>query len=47
VLLAGLLQTQESTVRSAYTRAGFSMRARMVRGNWSILWLRRRAQPRG
>jgi ribosomal protein L11 methyltransferase len=42
VLLAGLLQKQESTVRSAYTRAGFNLRGRMVRGNWSILWLRRR-----
>ncbi|WP_421847377.1 50S ribosomal protein L11 methyltransferase [Novosphingobium sp.] len=42
VLLAGLLTAQEPTVRSAYTRAGFSLRARMQRGNWSILWLRRR-----
>ena len=42
VLLAGLLAAQESTVRGAYMRAGFSLRARMVRGNWSILWLRRR-----
>lgn len=42
VLLAGLLTTQEPTVRAAYTRAGFSLRARMSRGNWSILWLRRR-----
>ncbi len=42
VLLAGLLQTQESTVRKAYTRAGFGLRGRMTRGNWSILWLRRR-----
>lgn len=43
VLLAGLLTSQEPTVRAAYTRAGFSLRARMVRGNWSILWLRRRS----
>ncbi len=43
VLLAGLLTTQEPTVRAAYTRAGFSLRARMQRGNWSILWLRRRS----
>ena len=42
VLLAGLLTAQEPTVRAAYTRAGFSLRARMQRGNWSILWLRRR-----
>ena len=47
VLLAGLLSTQEPTVRAAYTRAGFSLRGRLQRGNWSILWLRRRAQPRG
>lgn len=43
VLLAGLLETQEATVRSAYRRAGFRLAARMVRGDWSILWLRRRA----
>lgn len=43
VLLAGLLTAQEPTVRAAYTRAGFSLRARMQRGNWSILWLRRRS----
>lgn len=42
VLLAGLLTAQEPVVRSAYMRAGFSLRARMQRGNWSILWLRRR-----
>ena len=42
VLLAGLLTAQENTVRAAYTRSGFNLRARMVRGNWSILWLRRR-----
>lgn len=43
VLLAGLLETQEATVRAAYRRAGFRLAARMVRGDWSILWLRRRA----
>lgn len=42
VLLAGLLETQESSVRAAYRRAGFRLAARMVRGDWSILWLRRR-----
>lgn len=42
VLLAGLLETQEPTVRSAYRRAGFRLAARIVRGDWSILWLRRR-----
>ena len=43
VLLAGLLETQEPTVRAAYRRAGFRLAARMVNGDWSILWLRRRA----
>jgi ribosomal protein L11 methyltransferase len=42
-LLAGLLETQEATVRAAYRRAGLRLAARMVRGDWSILWLRRRA----
>jgi ribosomal protein L11 methyltransferase len=43
VLLAGLLETQEAAVRAAYRRAGFRLAARMVRGDWSILWLRRRS----
>jgi ribosomal protein L11 methyltransferase len=43
VLLAGLLTTQERATRAAYTRAGFRLAARLVRGDWSILWLRRRA----
>ncbi len=42
VLLAGLLETQESRVRRAYTRAGFRLARRMVNGDWSILWLRKR-----
>jgi ribosomal protein L11 methyltransferase len=42
VLLAGLLETQEPTIRAAYRRAGLRLAARMVRGDWSILWLRRR-----
>ena len=42
VLLAGLLTTQEGSVRSAYRRAGFRLAARLVSGDWSILWLRRR-----
>lgn len=42
LLLAGLLETQEASVRAAYRRAGFRLAARMVRGDWSILWLRRR-----
>ncbi len=43
LLLAGLLETQEAAVRAAYRREGFRMSARMVRGDWSILWLRRRS----
>lgn len=46
LLLAGLLETQEPRVRAAYLRAGFRLAARMVRGDWSILWLRRRARGR-
>jgi ribosomal protein L11 methyltransferase len=43
VLLAGLLETQEPAVRAAYRKAGLRLAARMVRGDWSILWLRRRS----
>ena len=43
VLLAGLLETQEPAVRAAYRTAGFRLAARLVNGDWSILWLRRRA----
>ncbi|MFN3469903.1 MAG: 50S ribosomal protein L11 methyltransferase, partial [Novosphingobium sp.] len=46
VLLAGLLETQEAAVRAAYRKAGLRLAARMVRGDWSILWLRRRAAGR-
>lgn len=42
VLLAGLLATQEADVRRAYRKAGFRLARRLVRGDWSILWLRRR-----
>lgn len=42
VLLAGLLEVQEAAVRRAYMRAGFRLAARIVNGDWSILWLRRR-----
>ncbi|QWC55790.1 methyltransferase [Erythrobacter sp. 3-20A1M] len=42
ILLAGLLTTQEAAVRRAYRRAGFRLRARLVNGDWSILWLVRR-----
>lgn len=44
LLLAGLLETQEARVRSAYRRAGFRLRRRLVNGDWSILWLVRRAR---
>lgn len=43
LLLAGLLEAQEPKVRSACRRAGFRLAARLVKGDWSILWLRRRA----
>jgi ribosomal protein L11 methyltransferase len=43
VLLAGLLATQEGAVRAAYRTAGFRLAARLVNGDWSIVWLRRRA----
>ena len=42
ILLAGLLETQEHAVRAAYRKAGMRLGARLVRGDWSILWLRRR-----
>jgi ribosomal protein L11 methyltransferase len=43
LLLAGLLERQEPAVRAAYRTAGFRLAARLVNGDWSILWLRRRA----
>lgn len=47
LLLAGLLAgDQEADVRRAYTKAGFIIRARMQRGDWAILWLRRRLTGR-
>ncbi|MGN3973428.1 50S ribosomal protein L11 methyltransferase [Tsuneonella sp. SYSU-LHT278] len=45
LLLAGLLETQEAAVRRAYRRSGFRLAARIVNGDWSILWLRRRLAP--
>ncbi|MFN2100494.1 50S ribosomal protein L11 methyltransferase [Altererythrobacter sp. MF3-039] len=42
ILLAGLLETQEAAVRRAYRKAGFRLAARLVNGDWSILWLRKR-----
>ncbi len=41
LLLAGLLETQEARVRRAYRARGFRLARRLVRGDWSILWLRR------
>lgn len=47
LLLAGLLAgDQEAAVKRAMTRAGFRMAARLQRGDWAILWLRRRADWR-
>jgi len=43
LLLAGLLETQEAGVRAACRRAGLRLAARLVNGDWSILWLRKRA----
>jgi ribosomal protein L11 methyltransferase len=43
LLLAGLLETQEAQVRAACRRAGLRLAARRVNGDWSILWLRKRA----
>lgn len=42
LLLSGLLASQEAEVRRACYRQGFRLAARETRGDWSILWLRRR-----
>ena len=42
ILLAGLLTPQEPAVRRAYRLRGFRLARRLERGDWSILWLRRR-----
>jgi len=43
LLLAGLLAgEQEAAVAQAMRLAGFRMAARLQRGDWAILWLRRR-----
>lgn len=42
ILLAGLLETQEAAVRRAFRKKGFRLAARLVNGDWSILWLRKR-----
>ena len=41
LLLAGLLETQEDRVRRAYRAQGFRLSHRLVKGDWSILWLRK------
>jgi ribosomal protein L11 methyltransferase len=41
-LLAGLLKSQEGAVRAATRRAGMRLAGRIERGDWSILWLRKR-----
>ena len=46
ILLAGLLTTQEAAIRRAYARVGMRMAGRMTNGDWSILWLRKRANAR-
>ena len=46
LLLAGLLETQEAQVRAACRSAGLRLAARLVRGDWSILWLRKRTEWR-
>jgi ribosomal protein L11 methyltransferase len=42
LLLAGLLESQEMQVRRACRRAGLRIAGRIVNGDWSILWLRKR-----
>ena len=42
LLLAGLLTSQEADVRRACRRSGLRQAARMTKGDWSILWLRKR-----
>jgi len=43
LLLAGLLESQEAQVRAACRKAGMRLAARLVNGDWSILWLRKRS----
>lgn len=42
LVLAGLLESQEPQVRAACRRVGLRLAARRVKGDWSILWLRKR-----
>jgi len=44
LVLAGLLAVQEDAVRAACRRAGLRLARRAVSGDWSILWLRKRAR---
>ncbi len=44
LLLAGLLETQEAAVRKACRKAGLRLAQRLVNGDWSVLWLRKRAE---
>lgn len=46
LVLSGLLETQEPAVRAACRRAGLRLARRAVHGDWSVLWLRRRADWR-
>jgi ribosomal protein L11 methyltransferase len=43
IVLAGLLESQEKDVRAAYSEHGFRLERRDVRGDWSILWLRKQS----
>jgi ribosomal protein L11 methyltransferase len=47
LVLSGLLQTQEARVRAACRRSGLRLAARLVEGDWSVLWLRRRPPAPG
>jgi ribosomal protein L11 methyltransferase len=44
-LLSGLLVTQEDAVRAACRKSGFRLAARLHRGDWAVLWLRKRLRP--
>lgn len=47
LVLSGLLAgEQEEKVRRAYRRAGFRLVERMQRGDWAVLWLKRRRNGR-
>ena len=43
IILAGLLETQQADVLAAYEAQGCTLEKSLVRGDWSILWLRKRA----